>query len=89
MAKQLLGKTAHVEWPYMVEALVIAVGNERVKYSLDPKTNQMQSKLLETFEAEFAQREMKTVSRNYMNKKGIECGNVQMLVSAKLLLGER
>lgn len=73
----------------MVEAMVTSVGNDYIKYTIDEVTKEISSKTLEEHEYNFAKSEMKNIARSYLNKKGIELGNVQILVGAKLLLGER
>ena len=88
LAHQIINKTAHVEWPYMVEAKVVSVSNDHVRYTWDEKSNKIQESLVED-QYEFVTKEMKNIASYYMNKKGINLGNVEILVGAKLLMGER
>ena len=89
LAEELIGKTAHVEWPYMVEALITSVCNDLERFELNPKTNVIESKLLEAYDYEMVQRELKAISGYYFNKKGIKIGDSKTLVQGKVLLGQR
>ena len=89
LAQSLVGQTAHVEWPYLVEAKVVSVANDTVKYFLDKDTRQLKSELVEHGSYDVIKREMKSVSSFLFNRKGIDIGDCDVLVEAKLLLGKR
>lgn len=88
IAKHLLGETAYVEWPYMVEAIIKSVCDDSIRYYLDGK-NQLQSKMLGGEEYKSVVREMKAIETYHMGRRGIELGEVKVMVEANLLLGKR
>ncbi|XP_047139268.1 5'-3' exoribonuclease 1 isoform X1 [Hydra vulgaris] len=88
IAKQLLGEIAYVEWPYMVEANIVSVTNDSVKYFLGDN-NEIASKLVQGEEYKNIKKEMKAIATYHMEKRGIQLGDIKILVQAKLLLGER
>eukprot|EP00794_Sanderia_malayensis_P014879 gene14879-16425_t len=85
----LVGKVVHVEWPYLVEALVTAVTDGKVKYILKEPENTVQKDILDKSRIEDAQRWMNIAKTRYLEKKGIEVGDVDVLVEAKQLKGKR
>ncbi|XP_066932891.1 5'-3' exoribonuclease 1-like isoform X3 [Clytia hemisphaerica] len=89
LAQSLVGQSAHVEWPYLVEAKVVSVANDSVKYFMDNETRQLTSELVEHGSYDTVKREMKSVSSFLFNRKGIDIGDCDVLVEAKLLLGKR
>lgn len=88
LAKQLVGKIIYVEWPYMIEASVTSICDNTQYYSLDER-NELTSTLLRGDDYEIAKRKMKSIESTYYSKRGVELGEVKVLVEAKTLLGKR
>ena len=78
-----------MEWPYLVEAKIVSVASDTVRYQLDKTGKQIVSELVEERSYDNVKREMKTVSSFLMNRKGIDIGQCDVLVEAKLMLGQR
>ena len=88
LAKQLVGKIIYVEWPYMVEASVTSICDDTQRYSLD-ETNELTSARIRGDDYKIAKREMKSIESTHYSRRGIELGEVKVLVEAKTLLGKR
>lgn len=65
------------------------MANDTVKYFLDKSGKQIISELVEEQSYDLLKREMKTASSFLMNRKGIDVGQCDILVEAKLMLGQR
>lgn len=89
LAKKIVGKNVHVDWPYLVEAKVISVANEEVKFFAGGKNNSLQSELIRQESYNEFVREMKDVCTFLKTRKGIEVGQSDVIVETKLLLGKR
>lgn len=72
----------------MVEAIIKSVCDDSIRYYLDGK-NQLQSKMLGGEEYKSVVREMKAIETYHMGRRGIELGEVKVMVEANLLLGKR
>ena len=72
----------------MIEAFVESICNDEVKYSLD-ENSQLSSKLIQGELHNNVKREMKAISTYHMDRRGIELGEVKIMIEAKLLLGQR
>ena len=88
LAKQLVGEIVYVEWPYMVEALVMSICDDAERYSLDER-NELTSTLVRGDDYKIAKREMKSIETTHYSRRGVELGEVKVLVEAKTLLGKR
>ena len=88
LAKQLVGETVYVEWPYMVEASVTSICDNAERYSLDER-NELTSTLVRGDDYKIAKREMKSIETTHYLRRGVELGDVKVLVEAKTLLGKR
>ena len=87
--KETVGTVVHIEWPYLVEGLVTAVsdGERRFVYK------QEERKVTEEKMAETKMKDvvfwMGNVRKRYLERKGIDSGEVNVLVEAKPLKGLR
>ena len=88
LAKQLIGKIIFVEWPYMAEASVTSICDDAKRYSLDER-NELTSTRVRGDDYEIVKNEMKSIERTHFSRRGIELGEVKVLVEAKTLLGKR
>ena len=72
----------------MVEASVISICDDTKLYSLDGR-NELTSTRVRGDDYEIAKSEMKSIESTQFSKRGIELGEVKVLVEAKTLLGKR
>ena len=72
----------------MVEASVTSICDDTQRYSLD-ETNELTSARIRGDDYKIAKREMKSIESTHYSRRGIELGEVKVLVEAKTLLGKR
>ena len=82
IAEEYIGKDIWVSWPHMVEARVHKVRNDRFTFEVG-KSNGYQ-----TDQDEFRQ-QAHVLTEHYKNRYGIIPGDVQILISAKVICGRQ
>ena len=87
--RSLVGKVVHVEWPYLVEALVTGITDGERKFIWKEHENVVEEDVMNKNKITDATNWMKIVRTNSVERKGIDPGVVNVLVEAKLLKGKR
>lgn len=84
-----VGTVVYVEWPYLVEALVTGVTDGRRRFVCSEEGGTIKEEMMTDQKVESALQWMKSVRTNSLERKGIDPGEVKVLVEAKTLKGQR
>ena len=87
--RETVGSIVHVEWPYLVEALVTAITDGERRFTLKQAENVVEEDKMTKAKIDDAFFWMKNVRTNLLERKGIDPGEVKVLVEAKTLKGKR
>ncbi|XP_065061196.1 5'-3' exoribonuclease 1-like [Rhopilema esculentum] len=87
--RETVGSIVHVEWPYLVEALVTAITDGERRFILKQAENVVEEDKMTKAKIDDAFFWMKNVRTNLLERKGIDPGEVKVLVEAKTLKGKR
>ncbi|XP_014469638.1 PREDICTED: 5'-3' exoribonuclease 1 isoform X2 [Dinoponera quadriceps] len=94
LASQLLGKSVHVDWPYLKEALVVGVANCNTKFALidslagysHDNVNKEDVKGPSVAEWNI---QVKHIRETYLSRLGISIGHTDVLIYARPFLGNK
>ncbi|XP_065889991.1 5'-3' exoribonuclease 1-like [Dysidea avara] len=86
IADDLVGRTCYVDWPFLVEALVVSVSDAEGKiYSDHP----LQVRQHNDKESKQWQEYCSDITHQYSHRRGITIGEIKVLIEAKKLVGTR
>ena len=87
--KEMVGKVVHIEWPYMVEGLVTAISDKEKRFIYQQEERVVKEEKMTDVKMKDVQFWMDNVHKKYIERKGIDPGEIDVLVEAKLLKGTR
>ncbi|EFN50461.1 hypothetical protein CHLNCDRAFT_55867, partial [Chlorella variabilis] len=82
VAAALLGQRCWVKWPYLQEAVVEAVSDSGAKVARGAG-GQQEARAHGAAEASEWQQERQRIQQEYLNKQGVDCGEVTLLVHVR------
>ncbi|KAF2885186.1 hypothetical protein ILUMI_20983 [Ignelater luminosus] len=88
-AKKLLGKTVHVGWPHLIEALVVSVSNREFRYHSTGEKGQYNVEENKGNLASLWHSEKQGITDHYQNRLGIDVGLTNVLVHVKVMVGRK
>ena len=87
--KETVGTVVHVEWPYLVEALVTAITDGERRFVYKQEEREVVEERMTENKVKDALFWMKNIQTKHLERKGINAGEVKVLVEAKTLKGKR
>ncbi|XP_051172121.1 5'-3' exoribonuclease 1 isoform X3 [Leptopilina boulardi] len=91
VANEILGKSIFVGWPHLIEALVVAVSDDKWKFQCDTQANQ-NNPIKEAVEGPLVQQralQQKAIIEHHKVRLGIDVGNIDILVHVRLIVGRK
>ena len=87
--KQMAGKVVHIEWPYLVEGLVTAVSSTERRFVYKQEERLVQEEKMTETKRNDVIHWMESLPKKFLELKGIDTGEINVLVEAKPLKGIR
>ena len=87
--KQVVGTIVHIEWPYLVEGLVTAVSSTERRFVYKQEERLVQEEKMTETKKDDVIHWMESLPKKFLELKGIDTGEIKVLVEAKPLKGIR
>jgi len=87
--KQVVGTIVHIEWPYLVEGLVTAVSSTERRFVYKQEERLIQEEKMTETKKDDVIHWMESLPKKFLELKGIDTGEIKVLVEAKPLKGIR
>ncbi|XP_033221729.1 5'-3' exoribonuclease 1 isoform X2 [Belonocnema kinseyi] len=92
VAEQILGQSVFVGWPHLLEALVVAVSDDKWKIHVNSQSNKKSDWIKEAVDGPLTQQkqlQQKAIAENYKNRLGVDIGNIHIIVHTRLIVGRK
>lgn len=94
ISMELLGKSVYVDWPHLLEALVVAVSTRDERHSVEMHKNAKNSDSVSIYKLTSSDQEVFDMQVNgirerYLTRYGVNVGEVDILVFCKTLIGRK
>lgn len=87
--KETVGKVVLIEWPYLVEGLVTAISDKERRFVYKQEEREVKEEKMTESKINDVLFWMENVRKKHLERKGVDSGEINVLVEAKLLKGLR